>query len=267
LRVNRRVNSRADYLEQLATKEISAHNDPHSEDGIVLDKPVAVSLLPGFADGAVSVQDTAAQLACSILDAKPGHAVLDACAAPGGKTAHILEYSDNKVQMHALDVVESRVQQLHATLDRLGLKASAFVADARLAPAQQETNWVLPSGGYDRILIDAPCSGLGVVRRHPDIKHHRRASDINALNDIQQRLLEQLWTLLKPGGSLLYMTCSILPSENQQRIQQFLLHQSDAGTANFFHPNALALEFGKQTLPGVHGMDGFYYCLLYKHHA
>ena len=267
LRVNRRVNSRADYLDQLASKEISAHNDPYSEDGIVLDKPVAVSLLPGFADGAVSVQDTAAQLACSILDAKPGHAVLDACAAPGGKTAHILERSDNKVHMHALDVVESRVQQLHATLDRLGLEADAFVADASLAPAQQEVDWLPPSSGYDRILIDAPCSGLGVIRRHPDIKHHRRASDIAALNEIQQRLLEQLWTLLKPGGLLLYMTCSILPAENQHRIQQFLLAQADASTADFIHPNALQLEFGKQTLPGVHSMDGFYYCLLHKHHA
>lgn len=262
LRVNQRFVSRDAYLIVLANAGIASKADPYCTEGVILDKAVAVAALPNFANGAVSVQDSAAQLACGILNAKPGHLVLDACAAPGGKTAHLLERADTPITLHALDISEHRCAQLHNTLERLQLVAEVFVADACKPPA-----WPVPELGYDRILIDAPCSGLGVIRRHPDIKHHRRPDDILQLNKIQQALLNQLWFLLKPGGLMLYMTCSILPSENREQVEKFIATHTDARLAEFAHPNALALDFGKQTLPGVHGMDGFYYCLLKKQRA
>ena len=259
LRVNARRCSRDDYLLELKAAGIEASADPYSCDGVIPSKAVPVNNLPGFEEASVSVQDTAAQLACGILDAQVGDTVLDACAAPGGKAAHLLERSDNQLELHALDISERRCEQLHGTLSRLNLDAKVFVADACAAPS-----WPIPERGYDRILIDAPCSGLGVIRRHPDIKHHRRPADIVTLNEIQQKLLDQLWLLLKPGGKLLYMTCSILPSENQLQIDSFLRSHSDAQLLTFDHPLALELEFGKQTLPGINNMDGFYYCLLEK---
>lgn len=259
LRVNHRQASRDDYLLELNAAGIEAKADSYSCDGVIPSKAVPVNKLPGFEEASVSVQDTAAQLACGILDAQKGDTVLDACAAPGGKAAHLLERSNNQLELHALDISERRCEQLHSTLGRLNLDAKVFVADASAKPS-----WPVPDLGYDRILIDAPCSGLGVIRRHPDIKHHRRPEDIANLNHIQQQLLEQLWLLLKPGGQLLYMTCSILPSENQDQIVTFLASHTDARLPAFDHPNAIELEIGKQTLPGVHDMDGFYYCLLEK---
>lgn len=259
LRVNTRRSSRDDYLLELNAAGIDASADPYSCDGVIPGKAVPVNNLPGFEEASVSVQDTAAQLACGILDAQIGYTVLDACAAPGGKAAHLLERFDNQLELHALDISERRCEQLHGTLARLNLDAKVFVADASAEPG-----WPIPELGYDRILIDAPCSGLGVIRRHPDIKHHRRPEDIVKLNDVQQNLLKQLWLLLKPGGKLLYMTCSILPSENQLQIDSFLKSHSDAQPVTFDHPLAIELEFGKQTLPGSHNMDGFYYCLLQK---
>ena len=267
LRVNSSQISRDRYLESLSELGIDASRDPYSVDGIILNKPTNVGMLPSFDAGAVSVQDTAAQLACDILQIEPGQTVLDACAAPGGKTAHILERANSlaettsAVQMHAMDISERRCIQLRQTLERIGLSADIIVADASLNP---NNAWRPPASGYDRILIDAPCSGLGVIRRHPDIKHHRRPTDIEQLNQIQSKLMANLWPKLKPGGLLLYMTCSILPLENDQQIASFLETQSDAQLEDFHHPNALNLAHGKQTLPGVHAMDGFYYCLLRK---
>ena len=262
LRVNSLLNTRSEYLSLLQKADIQAQADSFSWDGIVLDKPVSVTTLPGFFEGLVSVQDTAAQLAAEILDAKPGQAVLDACAAPGGKTAHLLERADNQLIMHAVDVSEPRREQLHSTLDRLHLNADVYLADAAKTPT-----WPVAKCGYDRILIDAPCSGLGVIRRHPDIKHHRQPNDIDALNVVQQELLQQLWALVKMGGRLLYMTCSILPCENQQQIELFLKNNKNAQAKDFSHPHALDLTLGKQTLPGIHDMDGFYYCVLQKTQA
>jgi 16S rRNA (cytosine967-C5)-methyltransferase len=259
LRVNRRHYNRDEYLTLLAEAGIEAAVDSNTADGIILDSPCAVTLLPGFEQGSCSVQDTAAQISADLLDVKIGMSVLDACAAPGGKTAHILERCDNKIDMHALDISERRCEQLYSTLNRLQLTADVFTADASKTPS-----WPLPSDGYDRILIDAPCSGLGVIRRHPDIKHHRRPSDIEALNKIQTALLDNLWLHLKPGGIMLYMTCSVLPKENQQQIEQFVARTNGAMLIDVSHPNALTLDHGVQTLPGLHGMDGFYYCLLQK---
>lgn len=259
LRVNSRNYKRDEYRQLLADVGIDATADANSVEGIILDSPCAVTSLPGFDQGACSVQDTAAQISADLLDVKTGMSVLDACAAPGGKTAHILERCDNKIDMHALDISERRCEQLHSTLSRLQLSADIFTADA-----SQKPNWPLPKDGYDRILIDAPCSGLGVIRRHPDIKHHRRPSDIDALNKIQAGLLDNLWLHLKPSGIMLYMTCSILPKENQQQVKQFVARTNGAMLIKVPHPNALTLDQGVQTLPGIHDMDGFYYCLLQK---
>ena len=259
LRINTRHQSRDDYLTQLSHKNIGAIADPFCATGVILESPCSVRELPGFENGDCSVQDTAAQLAALFLDAQRDMQVLDACAAPGGKTAHILEQADNQLHLHALDVSQARCEQLQSTLQRTQLSAKVFIGDGR-----DTTSWPQPSGGYDRILIDAPCSGLGVIRRHPDIKHHRRSSDIDALNETQSALLSNLWPLLKPNGKLLYMTCSILPSENQQQIARFLAKTNNAILKPIEHPNALSLELGCQTLSGVHQMDGFYYCLITK---
>lgn len=259
LRVNRLQYHRDDYLSTLRQQGIDAQTDPYSDDGIVLKKPYGVNKLPGFESGACSVQDTAAQLAATLMDLAPGHTVLDACAAPGGKTAHMLECMDNQGEVHALDISEKRCEQLESTLRRLNLTAGVFCADATTEPS-----WPLPNNGYDRILIDAPCSGIGVIRRHPDIKHHRRPNDVRALNKTQYALLVSLWPHLKPGGKLLYMTCSILPSENNNQLKRFVQNTPDAMVVSVDHPSALTQTYGVQTLPGVHSMDGFYYGLLVK---
>lgn len=259
LRVNRRQFSRDQYIDMLNEVEISAQADPCSVDGIILDQACAVTALPNFDDGACSVQDTAAQIAVELLDVKPEMNILDACAAPGGKTAHILERCDNSVNMHALDISERRGQQLESTLARLQLNAEICIADATKTPT-----WNPPQTGYDRILIDAPCSGLGVIRRHPDIKHHRRPSDIDTLEIVQAAILDQLWSVLSPTGVMLYMTCSVLPKENEKQIIKFLQRTKNAQLLPIQHPNGLELKHGVQTLPGIHAMDGFYYCLLGK---
>lgn len=259
IRVNTRQHSRDEYLAKLTQIGISASSDKHAVDGIILDTPCAVTALPGFDEGACSIQDTAAQISADLLAPELGMQVLDACAAPGGKTAHLLERCDNQLSMHALDISERRCEQLHSTLSRLQLDAKVIVADASATPS-----WEVPEDGYDRILIDAPCSGLGVIRRHPDIKHHRRPEDIDALEKVQSKLLDQLWKHLKVDGCLLYMTCSVLPRENEKQIDAFLARTNDVMLLRKAHPNALALDKGIQTLPGVHRMDGFYYCLLQK---
>lgn len=259
LRVNTMLTQRDSYLAQLKKEGIDATNDLYSEVGIRLTDSLPVSKLPSFMDGSVSVQDTAAQLACALLEPQKGQNILDACAAPGGKTAHILEHTENLAKVTAVDISETRLNSLQQTLQRLHLNAITQAADGTKKP-----DWDLPENGYDRILIDAPCSGTGVIRRHPDIKHHRQIDDIGQLVDIQSALLKQLWPTLAPGGKLLYMTCSILPDENEQQIARFLSNCDDAKLLTTNHPNAFALQYGCQTLPGVHDMDGFYYCLLEK---
>lgn len=259
IRINALQQSRDQYLEQLKQADIDAIADPYSVDGVVLPTPQSVAKLPGFADGSCSVQDTAAQQAANMLELSAEHTVLDACAAPGGKTAHIIERMENHGIVHALDISERRCQQLSDTLERLQLKAGIHTADASKA-----ASWPVPEQGYDRILIDAPCSGLGVIRRHPDIKHHRTPSDIKQLSKIQAALLQNLWQYLKPNGLMLYMTCSILPAENDQQVRRFVESTNDAIVVDVDHPTALIQRHGVQTLPGVHSMDGFYYSLLKK---
>jgi 16S rRNA (cytosine967-C5)-methyltransferase len=256
LRVNRRKMEQPVYLQMLAARDMDAR--AVTGDGIELEKPVDVNELPGFEEGAVSVQDAAAQLVAPLLDAQRGHYVLDACAAPGGKTAHILELQPELKELVAVDIDRIRLRRVTDTLQRLDLHARTICGDA--ATPEQWWNGEL----FDRILLDAPCSGSGVIRRHPDIKRLRRAEDIAALAELQRRILNALWPLLKPGGMLLYVTCSIFPVENDEQITGFLdLHQDAVGSkiaASWGHE----LKAGRQILPGEHNMDGFYFASIYK---
>ncbi|MBK5913939.1 16S rRNA (cytosine(967)-C(5))-methyltransferase [Rhodocyclus purpureus] len=246
LRVNRRRGTRADYAAELAGLGISA--SPLGEDGLLLARPQPVDALPGFADGRVSVQDAGAQRAALLLDPAPGARVLDVCAAPGGKSAHLLERAE--LDLLALDVDATRLRRVDATLARLGLAAQTRVADASL-PVRAGTGW-WDGRPFDAILVDAPCSASGVVRRHPDAKWLRRVADVRALLSVQSAILDAVWPLLRDGGKLLYATCSVFPEENVGQIDAFL-HR---------HPDTRR-EQEEQLLPQAEH-DGFYYALLRK---
>ena len=256
LRVNLRHGSRDDYLARLTAAGIPARPSPVSPAGVVLDAPADVEALPGFAAGDVSVQDIAAQQAALLLDPQPGERVLDACAAPGGKTAHLLEHADCEVM--ALDVDEHRLQRVGETLQRLGLTAHTLCADAA-----RPVDW-WDGRAFDRILLDAPCSATGVIRRHPDIRLLRRDADIERLAATQARMLDALWPLLAPGGMLLYATCSILPQENRDPVAAFLQRHGDAGLHDAPVSWGRDVAPGWQILPGEMQADGFYYALLRK---
>ena len=258
LRVNRLRYSREDYLELLQQQAIEAQPLNHAGQGVRLGTPVPVDLLPGFADGAVSVQDGAAQLAAVLLDLSPGQRVLDACAAPGGKTAHILESEPALAGLTAVDIDAQRVRRIHAGLDRLGLKAEVLTGDA----AQPQQWW--DGMRYDRILLDAPCSASGVIRRHPDIKLLRRPADITALAAQQAAMLEAMWPLLSAGGMLLYTTCSILAEENEHQVARFLSDHADAESRVPDAGWGRACVHGRQLLSGEDDMDGFYFACIYK---
>ena len=256
LRVNRGVLDREQYRQRLDSGRIAEPVAP-VETALVLREPADPVTLPGFTEGWVSVQDAAAQLAAPLLDVQPGMCVLDACAAPGGKTGHLLECVPD-LDLTALDQDAARLERVQENLTRLGLKARLVAGDAR-----QPANW-WDGAPYDRILLDAPCSATGVIRRHPDIKLLRRESDIAALAGQQHLLLASLWPLLRPGGRLLYVTCSVLRQENEQVIAGFLTAQPDAEEQPIFASWGRPLSHGRQILPGEAGMDGFYYALLLK---
>ncbi len=263
LRVNRRHMSRDTYGEHLSAQGLVAH--PVGEDGWVLAQPSPVDRLPGFAQGWVSVQDPAAQLAAPLLfegwSPAPGARVLDACAAPGGKTAHLLERAD--LDVWALELDADRLPRIHQNLDRLGLRATVRQADA----AAVDTWW--DGRPFDAILLDAPCTASGIVRRHPDVRWLRRETDVAQLAALQRRLLEALWPLLRPGGRLLYATCSVFRAEGADQVQAFLERHTDAvaGPAPGHllpSPPSQRGEFN-DNLPGEH--DGFFYARLDKRHA
>lgn len=258
LRVNRIRTTRTDYARRLGNAGLTAHPSPDTTHGLTLDRPVSTAALPGFADGLVSVQDAGAQLAAGLLDARPGERVLDACAAPGGKSAHILERAGGNLDLTALDIDPARLEQTGHNLRRLALSARLVRGDAT-AP---EVAWART--GYHRILLDAPCSATGVIRRHPDIKWLRRDTDISALGGLQARMLDALWPLLIPGGTLLYATCSLLPAENEEQIRAFLERRGDARAPAPESAWGVARPFGRQTLPRKGGPDGFYYAVLEK---
>lgn len=257
LRVNRQRGSRDAYLHRLAQAGMGAHALTFASEGIVLDSACDVSQLPGFAQGDVSVQDEAAQLAVSLLDLHPGLRILDACCAPGGKTCHIMETETN-LDCTALDVDAKRLQRVRENIARCGVQAQLVQGDA----ANPSAWWdgVL----YDRILLDAPCSASGVIRRHPDIKLLRTPEEIAHVVLVQQKLLRCLWPLLKAGGLLLYATCSIMPEENEQQMANFIAEHPDCQCDTTLKPWGRTTGHGWQILPGDHNQDGFFYSVLRK---
>jgi 16S rRNA (cytosine967-C5)-methyltransferase len=255
LRANARRTSRDVLLKRLRDEDIACDAVDALPDAIVLRDSADVTQLPGYTDGWFSVQDGAAQFAAMLIDPRDGEHILDACAAPGGKTAHLLERAQARVT--ALDVDASRLARVRDNLDRLGLCAELVAGDA----AEPAKWW--DGVAFDHILLDAPCSATGIIRRQPDIKLHRRATDIPALAAAQSRILDALWPLLKPGGRLVYATCSILAAENARQIDAFLNRHDDARA----QPLPLrwhAAGRGMQNLPGESGMDGFFYAMVEK---
>lgn len=259
LRVNLKKISREQYLEKLTANGMTASVIHETEAGITLTEPSDVSKLPGFLAGEVSVQDGGAQLAAELLDVKPGQRVLDACAAPGGKTAHILEREPGLQQMVALDSDAKRLERVKESLTRLALSADRVLA----ADAGEIDAW-WDGVPFDRILLDVPCSASGVIRRHPDIKGLRRADDIPVLAARQARLLSALWKVLKPDGLLVYVTCSVYALENVQVVAAFLAAHPEAREEKIRATIGKECAVGRQILPGMHGMDGFYFACLRK---
>jgi 16S rRNA (cytosine967-C5)-methyltransferase len=258
LRVNQMQISREDYLAQLTQNDIGATNLLHSDMGIGLEHAQDVTELPGYSEGLFSVQDEAAQLSAKLLAPTSGMTVLDACAAPGGKTCHLLELMNNQGKVIALDADEKRLVRVTENLERLQLTADIVTAEA-----QDLDNW-WNQQEFDRILLDAPCSATGVIRRHPDIKLLRQKTDIETLAALQSTLLHALWKCLKPGGRLLYATCSVLPIENEEVVSEFLTTQDDAIELPIDASWGRARPHGRQLFPQIQGHDGFYYALLEK---
>lgn len=253
LRVNRQHHSRDEWLALLKDSGKNAEPHPHYQDALRLDSPCGVSQLPGFDQGWVTVQDASAQGCVSLLDPQDHEFVLDLCAAPGGKTTHILEAAP-QANVMAVDVDEGRLSRVYENLIRLGMRADVKTGDGRYP----ET-WCAGMQ-FDRILLDAPCSATGVIRRHPDIKWLRRDRDIAELAELQKQIIEAIWPYLKSGGTLLYSTCSVLPDENHLQISAFLAR----------HPEAELVETGDAAMPGIQvfpsatGGDGFYFAKLLK---
>lgn len=258
LRVNRRHHSRDAYLGLLTQAGIAATPCIYSRDGIILEAATDVRSLPGFAEGWVSVQDEAAQLAADLLDLAPGQRVLDACCAPGGKTCHILEAEPKLAGVVAVDLEAKRLVRVRENLARLGLSADLIAADGR----DTATWW--DGKPFQRILLDAPCSATGVIRRHPDIKLTRQPDDIAALAVLQGELLDALWITLEVGGILLYATCSTLPTENTEVIEAFLARTPGARELDLATTAGIKQPHGRQLLAQEGGHDGFYYAKLIK---
>lgn len=257
LRVNAARTTPENYRERLATADIAAESIGFAPQALRLAQTLSPLRLPGWDAGEVSVQDVSAQLAAEAIDISAGQRVLDACAAPGGKAAHLLERTRGALDLLALDVDTRRLARVRDTLARLGFSARTDVVDAA-APGWWDGR------AFDRILLDAPCSGTGVIRRQPDIKLHRRATDIPALVATQARLLDALWPMLGTGGRLVYATCSVLKDENERQIDAFLARTSNA------RARALPRHFGRpsgagfQRLPGDDEGDGFFHAALEK---
>ncbi|MGF6089829.1 16S rRNA (cytosine(967)-C(5))-methyltransferase RsmB [Pseudomonas sp. 18173] len=258
LRVNRRHHTRDAYLGLLNDAGIAATPCVYSRDGIVLEAATDVRSLPGFADGWISVQDEAAQLAADLLDLAPGQRVLDACCAPGGKTCHILEAEPKLAGVVAVDLEAKRLVRVRENLERLKLSAELIAADGR------DTQAWWDGKPFQRILLDAPCSATGVIRRHPDIKLTRQPDDIAALALLQGELLDAMWSTLEVGGILLYATCSTLPTENTEVIEAFLARTPGARELDLATAAGIKQPHGRQLLAQEGGHDGFYYAKLIK---
>ena len=257
LRVNQRHLGRAQYLQLLSEAGIAAAPAPLSPEAVLIEKPVDVSLLPGFDKGWVSVQDVSAQLVAGLLAARPGERVLDACAAPGGKACHILERQPALAELTAMDISQQRLRRVRENSERLGLAMTTVTADASKL---QESIRVKQ---FDAILADVPCSATGVIRRNPDVKILRQPGDIASFGAQQLAILKGLWPALKPGGRLLYVTCSLLKAENDSIIAAFtdykesIIHSLSLGQGR-------PTQLGWQTLPHPSGGDGLFFSLLEK---
>jgi 16S rRNA (cytosine967-C5)-methyltransferase len=258
LRVNRRHQSRDAYLALLEEAGVEASACRFSVDGITLASAADVTGLPGFAQGWVSVQDEAAQLAAGLLELKPGQRVLDACCAPGGKTCHLLEHMPALGYVLGIDLEAKRLRRVEENLARLGLSAELRAADGRDTAAWWDGK------PFQRILLDAPCSATGVIRRHPDIKLTRQADDIPALAALQGELLDAMWRALEVGGILLYATCSVLPMENSDNVAAFLARTPGARELDLPVEAGERQAHGRQLFPQNGGHDGFYYAKLMK---
>jgi 16S rRNA (cytosine967-C5)-methyltransferase len=258
LRVNTHYIDRDKYLLTLNNLGIKASEGKYALTSIYLESPCDVNALPQFSDGSCSVQDEAAQLAAQLLNPQAGDSILDACSAPGGKTCHILEASGNLANVTAIDADETRLVRVHENLARLKLSATVKQGEAQ----NPDTWW--DGKPYDRILLDVPCSATGVIRRHPDIKLLRQNSDIANLAELQLQILLKAWTMLKPGGTLLYATCSVFPMENSQNIEAFLSLEKTASIETVNLPSGIDTGFGTQLFPNVAEHDGFFYALLKK---
>jgi 16S rRNA (cytosine967-C5)-methyltransferase len=258
LRVNQLRQSREEYLIKMEQAGILGKSAPYSEQGIIVEKPVDVGLLPGFNEGDVSVQELAAQFSVKLLDLKPGQNVLDACAAPGGKSSHILESQPSLESLTVIEKEPSRAKRLSETLIRLDLHAIIKVSDIN-----DIENW-WDNELYDRILLDAPCSATGVIRRHPDIKTLRTLKEVESISTLQLQLIETLWKTLKINGLLVYVTCSIFKQENSELIKQFISSNKDCVLKPIDADWGENTGYGKQILTGQNDMDGFFYSCLEK---
>ena len=258
LRVNRLRMPRDDYLARLASESVPARPGQHAPDSVILETPRPVAALPGFAEGTVSVQDEAAQLAAELLDPRPGERILDACAAPGGKTCHIAERCPEAAALVAVDRDPGRLARVRANLERLGLAAETLCGDA----GEPHAWW--DGQAFARILLDAPCTATGVMRRHPDIRIARRAGDAERAARRQARLLGALWPLLDRGGRLVYATCSILEMENDAVVERFAAATADARVTRIAAAWGRATRCGRRIRTGEAGMDGFYYAVIIK---
>lgn len=256
LRVDLARLSRADCAARLAAAGFAARPHPLVATAVTLDEPVAVERLPGFAEGLVSVQDAGAQLAAVLLDPQPGERVLDACAAPGGKTLALAQQAPG-IELTALDIDPQRLERVAQNLARGAVQARVLVGDAALPDGSA---WA--DARYQRILADVPCSATGVLRRHPDIRLLRRAADIDALVERQAAILDALWGLLAPGGRLLYVTCSLLPRENAMQVDAFLERHPEAEVLMLPAAPGTVAGKGVQLLPGIDDTDGFFYAAL-----
>jgi 16S rRNA (cytosine967-C5)-methyltransferase len=264
LRVDLSRRSAADYVGELAGAGLQGHAMGWTPAAVWLERPVSVHTLPLFREGVVSVQDAGAQLAAGLLDVQPGMRVLDACAAPGGKTGHLAESAPEASELVAVEVDEARLGRVRENLERLRRRATLLRGDLR----EPATFW--DGRPFERILVDAPCSSTGVIRRHPDIKLLRRSSDIPQFAATQLEILRGAFRLLAPGGRLVYSTCSLLPEENEEVVSRLLIAESSARVAlmpaaDRLAPGATARPVGIQLLPGAQAAtDGFYYACLEK---
>jgi len=260
IRVNQQKTSSKQYLERLQQQGLAAKCHPLAKDALVLETACDVFKLPGFEQGLVSVQDAAAQLVVDLLDLKPAQNVLDGCAAPGGKTTHILQRQPD-VNLTSVEMSSIRIKKIEQTLERLSLKCDLKCAD--ILEIEQWWDGHL----FDRILIDVPCSASGVIRRNPDIKIHRKKLDIKPLTEIQANILQSMWSLLKPGGRLVYATCSVFKDENERQIAQFLKNNQASVKRLLIAGESIMSQHGNlghQIFPDEQQMDGFYLCALEK---